>query len=122
MPNRMGDDRLEREHFQSLSPAGSFFKPQPCRRPSSILKAVSESRRAGELEMDSKAPLCGSSPYRKAQQHYLELLVSLPQHSGRSGKAERSQPPPRAWMRPTALTMRRPRIFTAVTSSERAAL
>ena len=28
--------------------------------------------------------------------HYLESLVSLPQHSGRSGKAERSQPPPRA--------------------------
>ena len=40
---------------------------------------------------------------------------SLPQHSGRSGKAERSQPPPSAWMSSTESTMRRPRRFTAVT-------
>src|SRR5882762_4296556 len=53
---------------------------------------------------------------------YLDVLVSLPQHSGRSGKAERSQPPPSAWTSVTAATMRRPRRFTALTSSERAAL
>src|SRR5229473_2581671 len=61
-------------------------------------------------------------PLRKARQVYLEMLVSLPQHSGRAGRAERSQPPPRAWTRVTASTMRRPRIFTAVSSSVRAAL
>ncbi len=27
---------------------------------------------------------------------HFKLLVNLPQHSGRSGRAERSQPPPRA--------------------------
>jgi hypothetical protein len=58
----------------------------------------------------------------KNEYHYLEVLVSLPQHSGRAGKEERSHPPPRAWTSVTASTMRRPRIFTAVTSSERAAL
>src|SRR5260370_808499 len=58
----------------------------------------------------------------KAGENHFELLVSLPQHSGRSGNADRSQPPPRACMRVTASTIRRPRIFTAVTSSESAAL
>jgi hypothetical protein len=54
--------------------------------------------------------------------HYLAVLVSLPQHSGCSGKAELSHPPPEAWTSRTASTMRRPRILTAVSSSVRAAL
>lgn len=58
----------------------------------------------------------------ESNENHFELLVSLPQHSGRSGKEERSHPPPRACTSVTAYTMRRPRIFTAVTSSERAAL
>jgi hypothetical protein len=53
---------------------------------------------------------------------HLELVVSLPQHSGCSGNEERSHPPPSACTSVTASTIRRPRIFTAVTSSERAAL
>jgi len=53
---------------------------------------------------------------------YLEVLVSLPQHSGRRGSSELAHPPPKAWTSSTALTMRRPRIFTEVSSSERAAL
>jgi hypothetical protein len=63
-----------------------------------------------------------SSPLLKVGDDHFESLVSLPQHSGRSGKTERSQPPPRAWTRVTASTMRRPRMLTAVSSSERAAL
>ena len=66
--------------------------------------------------------VCLISPLPKAGENHFELLVSLPQHSGRSGNADRSQPPPSAWTSVTASTMRRPRIFTAVTSSERAAL
>src|ERR1700740_1227484 len=54
--------------------------------------------------------------------HHFELIVSLPQHSGRCGSSEVFQPPPSAWTSVTALTMRRPRMFTAVTSSESAAL
>src|SRR5258708_20311226 len=53
--------------------------------------------------------------------HYLEALVSLAQHSGRSGKSVLSHPPPKAWTSSTAFTMRRPRILTEVSSSERAA-
>src|ERR1700686_3609298 len=64
----------------------------------------------------------GTARLRKERQHYFELLASLPQHSGRSGNSELFQPPPRAWTSVTASTMRRPRILTAVTSSERAAL
>jgi len=33
----------------------------------------------------------------KNRHHYLEVLISLPQHSGRWGKLELFQPPPRAW-------------------------
>ncbi|MCU1253694.1 MAG: hypothetical protein JWQ49_6723 [Edaphobacter sp.] len=44
------------------------------------------------------------------------LLTSLPQHSGRSGKLERSHPPPRAWTSKTVFAIRRPRILTAVSS------
>src|SRR5271169_499432 len=62
-----------------------------------------------------------SGPPKVGQNHFA-LTVSLPQHSGRAGKDERSQPPPSAWTRVTASTIRRPRIFTAVTSSESAAL
>jgi hypothetical protein len=52
----------------------------------------------------------------------LELLVtSLPQHSGRLGRLDRSHPPPRASINNTALAIRRPRIFTEVTSSDKAA-
>src|ERR1700676_2446612 len=54
--------------------------------------------------------------------NYFELAVNLPQHSGRAGNSELFQPPPRACTSVTASTIRRPRIFTAVTSSERAAL
>src|SRR5260370_63125 len=43
---------------------------------------------------------------------YLEVLVSLPQHSGRRGSSELSHPPPKAWTSSTAFTMRRPRTFT----------
>jgi len=32
----------------------------------------------------------------KNRHHYLEVLISLPQHSGRWGKLELFQPPPRA--------------------------
>jgi len=53
---------------------------------------------------------------------HLELLAtSFPQHSGRAGKLDRSHPPPRACIRSTAFAMRRPRMLTAVTSSESAA-
>src|SRR5260370_2791006 len=58
----------------------------------------------------------------KDRRYYLEVLVSLPQHSGRTGNSELFQPPPRAWTSVTASAMRRPRILTAVISSERAAL
>jgi hypothetical protein len=47
---------------------------------------------------------------------------NLPQHSGRSGRLERSHPPPRAWISNTVFAIRRPKILTAVTSSPRAAL
>src|SRR5437879_9668588 len=63
-----------------------------------------------------------NSPAAKNGLLYLEVLVSLPQHSGRAGKEELSQQPPSAWIRKTALVIRRPRILTAVTSSVRAAL
>src|SRR5437773_8649867 len=76
-----GDDCQEGEHFQSLSPAGSFFKPQLCHRASGILEAVSESWSEGEREIDSKA-------LSSVRQCYLEVLVSLPQHSGRWGRLE----------------------------------
>jgi hypothetical protein len=65
---------------------------------------------------------CLISGLPKTGENYFELMVSLPQHSGRSGNADRSHPPPSAWTSVTASTMRRPRILTAVTSSERAAL
>src|SRR6267142_1163255 len=58
---------------------------------------------------------------RPARLDYLVLLASLPQHSGRAGKEERSQPPPSAWISVTASTMRRPRTFTAAISAARAA-
>src|SRR2546429_6915950 len=45
-----GDDCQEGEHFQSLSPAGSFFKPQLCHRASGILEAVSESSYKSECQ------------------------------------------------------------------------
>jgi hypothetical protein len=53
---------------------------------------------------------------------YLASCGSLPQHSGRLGSSELFQPPPRAWTSETASTRRRPRIFTAVISSDSAAL
>jgi predicted RNA-binding Zn-ribbon protein involved in translation (DUF1610 family) len=65
---------------------------------------------------------CLISGLPKTEENHFELMVSLPQHSGRSGNADRSHPPPSAWTSVTASTMRRPRILTAVTSSERAAL
>jgi hypothetical protein len=68
------------------------------------------------------AVLIGTQNDVKNGYYYLEVLVSLPQHSGRSGNADRSHPPPRAWTSVTASTMRRPRMLTAVTSSERAAV
>src|SRR5216684_31193 len=80
-----------------------------------------ESKRHREVDVHAKE-FCLISPLPKAGENHFELLVSLPQHSGRSGNADRSQPPPSAWTSVTASTMRRPRIFTAVTSSERAAL
>jgi hypothetical protein len=46
---------------------------------------------------------------------------SFPQHSGRWGKLDLFHPPPRAWINETALAIRLPRIFTAVTSSDSAA-
>jgi hypothetical protein len=49
-------------------------------------------------------------------------LASLPQHSGRSGRLERSHPPPSACMSNTVFAIRRPRMLTAVTSSVSAAL
>jgi hypothetical protein len=59
----------------------------------------------------------------KFASHQLPLLLtSLPQHSGRSGRLDLSHPPPRAWISNTVLAIRGPRIFTAVTSSESAAL
>src|SRR6266849_10028706 len=82
-------------------------------------RGMSREKRASKTEK----PLSSETAHlRMARQHYLELLVSLPQHSGRAGKEERSQPPPSAWIRRTALVIRRPRILTAVTSSVRAAL
>jgi hypothetical protein len=48
-------------------------------------------------------------------------LIRFPQHSGRSGSFERSHTPPRASISKTALAIRRPRMFTAVISSDRAA-
>jgi hypothetical protein len=50
------------------------------------------------------------------------LLASLPQHSGRCGRLDLSHPPPRACISNTVLAIRRPKILTAVTSSESAAL
>src|SRR6266403_1845996 len=70
---------------------------------------------------DGKSLSSATPPLQKARRHYLELPVSLPQHSGRAGKEERSQPPPSAWISVTASTMRRPRRFTAVISAARAA-
>jgi len=52
----------------------------------------------------------------------LAFIASFPQHSGRSGRPALSHPPPNAWINWTAATIRRPRMFTAVASSERAAL
>lgn len=60
--------------------------------------------------------------FRQGDRHHLNWLVSLPQHSGRAGNAERSHPPPSACTSETASTIRRPRILTAVTSSESAAV
>ena len=48
-------------------------------------------------------------------------LTSFPQHSGRSGRLDRSHPPPSASISSTAPAMRRPRMLTAVTSSDSAA-
>ena len=50
------------------------------------------------------------------------LLASLPQHYGRCGRLDLSHPPPRACISNTVLAIRRPKILTAVTSSESAAL
>src|SRR5260370_41766646 len=93
----------------------------PERRHSKALP-LDSSRASAWNAPDGKSLSSGTPSLQKARQHYLELLVSLPQHSGRAGKEERSQPPPSAWISVTASTMRRPRILTAVTSSERAAL
>lgn len=57
------------------------------------------------------------------ESHQLALLLaSLPQHSGRCGRLDLSHPPPRACISNTVLAIRRPKILTAVTSSESAAL
>jgi hypothetical protein len=87
-------------------------------------------RRSGHLchrnwiGQDWRRPVDGSPSIRRrlglASQLEL-LLTSLPQHSGRSGRLERSHPPPRAWISKTVFAIRRPRILTAVTSSPRAA-
>jgi hypothetical protein len=71
--------------------------------------------------------LCSAEPIRRHRSclnkgHRFVALASLPQHSGCPGKEELSHPPPKACTRRTAFTMRRPRMLTAVTSSERAAL
>jgi len=57
-----------------------------------------------------------------SRRSHLALLASLPQHSGRSGKSDRSHPPPRACISNTVFAIRRPRILTPVTSSASAAL
>src|SRR5438309_5068243 len=104
-------------------PAGLSLGLRLHRRASGILETVSERWRKGEREIDSKTPSIGIPPLRKVQQRYLEvLLICFPQHSGRWGRLELFQPPPRAWTSSTASTMRRPRILTAVSSSVSAAL
>ncbi len=94
----------------------------PPRRLNTDSPRTTNTNTSGLKVPDGEITPSGTPPLRKARKRYLELVVSLPQHSGCSGNAERSQPPPRAWTRVTASTMRRPRIFTAVSSSERAAL
>jgi hypothetical protein len=94
----------------------------PPRRLNTDSPRATNTNTSGLKVPDGEITPSGTPPLRKGREYYLELLVSLPQHSGCSGNAERSQPPPRAWTSVTASTMRRPRIFTAVSSSERAAL
>jgi hypothetical protein len=79
------------------------------------------SKRHREVEVRAKE-FCLIWPLPQVGENYLEVVVSLPQHSGRAGNSALFQPPPRAWTSVTASTMRRPRRFTAVTSSERAAV
>jgi hypothetical protein len=112
VPNKMGDSRV----LQYLAGGGRTpgARQIQFRENTRIEEAVRSGCSCEGVLLDFTPP--------KAGENHLELLVSLPQHSGRAGKEERSQPPPSAWIRRTALVMRRPRILTAVTSSVRAAL
>ena len=58
---------------------------------------------------------------RKLWIAYGALVAIAPQHSGERGKVARSHPPPSASINNTEAAIRRPRMFTAVTSSDRAA-
>src|SRR6202795_1343315 len=61
----------------------------------SNLERKQESKRRHELDDHQKEPRL-IALLRNAGENHFELLVSLPQHSGRTGNEERSHPPPRA--------------------------
>ncbi len=66
------------------------------RRRKFFIVPLPSARTIGEKKLFRRCSLCRATQILVKDLGHFKLLVNLPQHSGRSGRAERSQPPPRA--------------------------
>src|SRR5271165_1660359 len=115
-----GDDDLQEGMFSYISPEKRVPADHPLRRARKMVDEILKEMSPQFAKLYSDVGRPSIAPERLLRSLLLQIfysvmplepasLTSLPQHSGRAGKLERSHPPPRVWINNTVFAIRRPK-------------